>query len=113
MVHLLLEPNRSGINDKNPMLAPPSTGRTGSAIDFPAFTSGTTYAHGYCHTPTIQVPVEAGGLARNPGDLRHGHCNGVTSIRLFIGLYENISRTSPVCCCHAFKSFLIAATRFR
>ncbi len=48
--------------------------------DFPAFTSGTTCAHGYCHTPTIQVPVEVGGLAVNPGDLLHGDCNGVTSI---------------------------------
>lgn len=50
------------------------------AIDFPAFTSGTTCAHGYCHTPTIQVPVEVGGLLVNPGDLLHGDCNGVSSI---------------------------------
>lgn len=50
------------------------------AIDFPAFTSGTTCAHGYCHMPTIQVPIEVGGLAVNPGDLLHGDCNGVTSI---------------------------------
>ena len=50
------------------------------AIDFPVFTSGVICAHGYCHTPTIQVTVEVGGLIVKPGDLLHGDCNGVTSI---------------------------------
>ncbi len=50
------------------------------ALNFPAFTNGTICAHGYCHTPTIQVPVHVGGITLHPGDLLHGDCNGVTTI---------------------------------
>ena len=50
------------------------------AIDFPVFTSGTICAHGYCRMPTLQVPLEVGGITVNPGDLLHGDCNGVTAI---------------------------------
>ncbi len=50
------------------------------AIGFPAFTSSTICAHGYCHMPAVQVPVEVGGIAINPGELLHGDCNGVTTI---------------------------------
>ena len=50
------------------------------ALNFPAFTNGTICAHGYCHTPAIQVPVHVGGITLHPGDLLHGDCNGVTTI---------------------------------
>ena len=50
------------------------------ALSFPVFTSGTVCAHGYCHIPSIHVPVRVGGLAVRPGDLLHGDCNGVTTI---------------------------------
>jgi len=50
------------------------------AIGFPAFTNGTTCAHGYCHFPSIGTPVTVGGITVCPGDLLHGDCNGVTTI---------------------------------
>jgi 4-hydroxy-4-methyl-2-oxoglutarate aldolase len=50
------------------------------AIHFPCFTSGTICAHGYCHIPTINVPVHVGGVAIHPGDLLHGDRNGITLI---------------------------------
>lgn len=50
------------------------------AIDFPAFTNGTICAHGYCHTPQVNVPVTVGGICINPGDLLHGDRNGVSTI---------------------------------
>jgi regulator of RNase E activity RraA len=50
------------------------------AISFPCFTSGTICAHGYCHLPTINVPVHVGGVTVHPGDLLHGDRNGVTTI---------------------------------
>lgn len=50
------------------------------AIGFPTFTNGTICSHGYCHTPSLQVPVHVGGIAIHPGDLLHGDCNGVTTI---------------------------------
>ena len=50
------------------------------AIDFPAFTSGATCAHGYCHMLSINVPVTIGGIPIYPGDLLHGDLNGVTTI---------------------------------
>jgi regulator of RNase E activity RraA len=50
------------------------------ALAFPCFTSGTICAHGYCHIPTINVPVHVGGVAIHPGDLLHGDRNGVTII---------------------------------
>ena len=53
-------------------------------LKFPAFTSGTNCAHGYCHIPSIQVPVEVGGITITHGDLLHGDCNGVTTIPLDI-----------------------------
>ena len=50
------------------------------ALQFPAFTNGTICAHGYCHTPQVNVPVTVGGLWIQPGDLLHGDRNGVTTI---------------------------------
>lgn len=54
------------------------------ALQFPVFTNGAICAHGYCHIPSIQVPVTVGGVRVNPGDLLHGDCNGVTSVPLDI-----------------------------
>lgn len=50
------------------------------ALGFPAFTNGTTCAHGYCHILSVGSPVTVGGIAVYPGDLLHGDCNGVTTI---------------------------------
>src|SRR5437588_901326 len=50
------------------------------ALHFPCFTSGTMCAHGYCHIPSINVPVHVGGIMVHPGDLLHGDRNGVTTI---------------------------------
>jgi 4-hydroxy-4-methyl-2-oxoglutarate aldolase len=50
------------------------------ALGFPAFTSGTICAHGFCHTLAVNVPVTVGGLTIYPGDLLHGDSNGVTTI---------------------------------
>lgn len=50
------------------------------ALDFPVFTGGTLCAHGYCHIPSINVPVSVGGLTIHPGQLLHGDRNGVTTI---------------------------------
>src|SRR5256885_10301397 len=50
------------------------------ALNFPCFTSGTICAHGYCHIPSINVPVHVGGIMVHPGDLLHGDRNGVTTI---------------------------------
>ena len=49
-------------------------------LDFPCFTSGTICAHGYCHIPSIGVPVHVGNVMISPGDLIHGDRNGVTTI---------------------------------
>lgn len=54
------------------------------ALGFPAFTNGTICAHGYCHTPQVNVPVTVGGIWIEPGDLLHGDLNGVTTIPLEI-----------------------------
>ncbi len=54
------------------------------AINFPTFTNGTICAHGYCHTPHVNVPVTVGGLCIEPGMLLHGDRNGVTTIPLEI-----------------------------
>jgi regulator of RNase E activity RraA len=54
------------------------------AIGFPAFTNGAAAAHGYCHIPSINVPVTVGGLTIFPGDLLHGDLNGVTTIPVAI-----------------------------
>jgi regulator of RNase E activity RraA len=51
-------------------------------LAFPCFTSGTICAHGYCHIPTINVPVHVGGVTIHPGELLHGDRNGVTTIPL-------------------------------
>lgn len=53
-------------------------------LNFPCFTSGTMCAHGYCHIPSIGVPVQVGGVTIQPGDLLHGDRNGVTIIPLEI-----------------------------
>ena len=49
-------------------------------LDFPCFTSGTISAHGYCHIPSVNVPVHVGNVMVAPGDLIHGDRNGVTTI---------------------------------
>jgi regulator of RNase E activity RraA len=54
------------------------------ALSFPCFTSGTICAHGYCHIPSINIPVHVGGVTIHPGDLLHGDRNGVTTIPLAI-----------------------------
>lgn len=54
------------------------------ALQFPVFTNGTICAHGYCQIPSVQVPVQVGGVTVHPGDLLHGDCNGVTTIPLDI-----------------------------
>jgi 4-hydroxy-4-methyl-2-oxoglutarate aldolase len=53
-------------------------------LNFPCFTSGTICAHGYCHIPSVNIPVHAGGVTVHPGDLIHGDRNGVTTIPLEI-----------------------------
>jgi regulator of RNase E activity RraA len=50
------------------------------ALRFPCFTDGTICAHGYCHIPSVSVPVHVGGVMIHPGDLLHGDRNGVTTI---------------------------------
>lgn len=50
------------------------------ALRFPAFTSGTTCAHGYCHILAVGAPVSVGGITIYQGDLLHGDRNGVTTI---------------------------------
>jgi regulator of RNase E activity RraA len=54
------------------------------ALHFPCFTSGTVCAHGYCHIPSINIPVHVGGIMIHPGDLLHGDRNGVTTIPLAV-----------------------------
>jgi regulator of RNase E activity RraA len=54
------------------------------ALNFPCFTAGTVCAHGYCHIPSINVPVHVGGTMVHPGDLLHGDRNGVTLIPLAV-----------------------------
>lgn len=49
-------------------------------LNFPAFTSGAICSHGYCHIPSINLPVVVGGICIYPGDLLHGDLNGVTTI---------------------------------
>jgi 4-hydroxy-4-methyl-2-oxoglutarate aldolase len=62
------------------------------ALGFPVFTSGAICAHGYCHIPSIQVPVSVGGVTVHPGDLLHGDSNGVTTIPR-----EIASEVGPAC----------------
>jgi regulator of RNase E activity RraA len=50
------------------------------ALSFPCFMASTICAHGYCHIPSINVPVHVGGVMVAPGDLLHGDRNGVTTI---------------------------------
>jgi 4-hydroxy-4-methyl-2-oxoglutarate aldolase len=49
-------------------------------INFPAFTSGTTCAHGYSHILGVGMPVVVGGITIYQGDLLHGDRNGVSTI---------------------------------
>lgn len=53
-------------------------------LKFPAFTTGTICAHGYCHTLAVNVPVTVGGICIHPGDLMHADLNGVTTIPIEI-----------------------------
>jgi regulator of RNase E activity RraA len=62
------------------------------AIQFPTFTSGAIAAHGYCHFPTIIVPVTVGGMVIHSADLLHGDLNGVTRIP-----HEIASEVAGVC----------------
>lgn len=61
-------------------------------LKFPCFTSGTICAHGYCHIPSINVPIHVGGVMIQPGDLLHGDRNGVTIIPS-----EIASEVAPAC----------------
>jgi regulator of RNase E activity RraA len=61
-------------------------------LGFPAFTSGTICAHGYCHTLAVNVPVTVGGISIDPGDLLHGDLNGVSTIP-----HEIASEVPDVC----------------
>lgn len=59
------------------------TGRDLAQVDgikFPTFTNGAIAAHGYCHFPSVNVPVTVGGMVIQTGDLLHGDLNGVTRI---------------------------------
>jgi regulator of RNase E activity RraA len=49
-------------------------------LKYPAFTSGAICSHGYCHIPSVNLPVVVGGICIYPGDLLHGDLNGVTTI---------------------------------
>jgi 4-hydroxy-4-methyl-2-oxoglutarate aldolase len=49
-------------------------------LGFPTFTNGAIAAHGYCHFPSVNVPVTVGGMVIHTGDLLHGDLNGVTRI---------------------------------
>ncbi len=49
-------------------------------LNFPAFSNGIICSHGYPQIPTINVPVNVGGVLIQPGDLLHGDLNGVTTI---------------------------------
>ncbi len=62
------------------------------SLQFPCFTAGTMCAHGYCHLPSINVPVHVGGVTIHPGDLLHGDCNGVTTVP-----HEIASAVAPAC----------------
>jgi regulator of RNase E activity RraA len=53
-------------------------------LDFPVFTNGTVCSHGYSRIPSVNIPVEVGGVTINPGELVHGDCNGVTTIPMEI-----------------------------
>lgn len=71
------------------------------AIGFPAFTNGAAAAHGYCHIPSINLPVTVGGLTIFPGDLLHGDLNGVTTIPVEIAtevpdVCEEIARAEAI-----------------
>src|ERR1700739_2680933 len=61
-------------------------------INFPAFTSGATCAHGYSHILAVGVPVVVGGITVYQGDLLHGDRNGVTTIP------HDIASEVPDCC---------------
>ncbi|MGH9676475.1 MAG: RraA family protein [Candidatus Acidiferrum sp.] len=63
-----------------------------AALDFPCFSGGAICAHGYCHFPSLHVPVRVGGVVIHPGDLLHGDRNGVTTIPL-----EIASEVSAAC----------------
>ena len=50
------------------------------ALNFPCFADGVICAHGHCHIPQINVPVNVGNVMVHPGDIIHGDRNGVTTI---------------------------------
>src|SRR6266849_6730771 len=50
------------------------------AMNFPCFADGTICSHGFCHIPSVNVPVHVGGVMIHPGDLLHGDRNGVATI---------------------------------
>ena len=53
-------------------------------LDFPVFTNGTICSHGYSSVPSLNIPVNVGGLIIQPGELLHGDRNGVTTIPIEI-----------------------------
>lgn len=54
------------------------------SMGFPVFTNGAVCAHGYCHFPSLHVPVRVGGVVVHPGDLLHGDLNGITTVPMEI-----------------------------
>lgn len=70
-------------------------------IKFPTFTSGAIAAHGYCHFPSINVPVTVGGMVIHSGDLLHGDLNGITRVPHEIagevaGVCEEIAKAEAI-----------------
>ena len=50
------------------------------SLGFAVFASGNNPSHGYWQMPSINHPVQVGGVTIQPGDLMHADCNGVTTI---------------------------------
>ncbi len=53
-------------------------------LKYPVFARGRCCSHAYCHILHIGLPVHAGGLTVNNGDLLHGDANGVIRVPLEI-----------------------------
>jgi 4-hydroxy-4-methyl-2-oxoglutarate aldolase len=76
-------------------------------LNFPCFTSGTICAHGYCHIPSVNVPVHVGGVTVHPGDLIHGDRNGVTTIPV------EIASEIPEACAELAEAEAVVLTYLR
>ena len=77
------------------------------SLNFPCFSNGVVCGHGYCHTESIDVPVQVGGVTIHPGDLLHGDCNGVTTIPL------EIAHAVPYACSEFLKHEAVVLDRLR